>query len=397
MNTDDTNTPKPGGKRTPRAKPTTPRAKRAKQAAAAPVAPMTLAGLIASPVDIIDTASANCPVVLMTRIRLARNLARTQFPGWADDARRAEIYQKCAAAITQTAPMKNNLALDLAVISDAEKQILIERHLVSRELASARPGAGVVISHGQSLSVMINEEDHLRIQALAAGFQLQKVWSQIDTLDTEIESALDYAYSPRLGYLTACPTNLGTAMRASAMMHLPALVISGNMEKVVRAVNQFGMVVRGLFGEGSDASGSIFQISNQTSLGESEQEILRRLQHVLETVIESEINARGKLIETDVATLHDKIGRAYGILQNSYLLTTSEALNLLSLMRLAIDLKLFPVEHRGQIDRLIIETQPGHIQNGHEGEISATQRDLLRARHLRAVFDKFPKPETKPL
>ena len=152
------------------------------------------------------------------------------------------------------------MSISFNELTDLEKQILVERHLISRELSGAKAGSGVVISRDQALSVMINEEDHLRIQVLRSGFQLKKAWNTINDLDTAIEDRIDYAFSPSLGYLTACPTNLGTGMRASAMMHLPALVIGNQMEKVVRAVNQLGMVVRGLFGEGSDASGSIFQI-----------------------------------------------------------------------------------------------------------------------------------------
>jgi protein arginine kinase len=185
-------------------------------------------------------------------------------------------------------------------------------------------------------------------------------------------------------------------MRASAMMHLPALVISNQMEKVVRAVNQLGMVVRGLFGEGSDASGSIFQISNQTTLGEAEEVILKRLGSVLQSIVEHELNARAKLLEADAGKLHDKIGRAYGILQNSHLLTSGEAMNLLSLLRLGIDLGLFPDDQRSLIDRLLIEAQPGHLQHTHRGECDAAQRDVLRAARLRSEFASFPRPEIRP-
>jgi protein arginine kinase len=177
------------------------------------------------------------------------------------------------------------------------------------------------------------------------------------------------------------------------MMHLPALVISSQMEKVVRAVNQLGMVVRGLFGEGSDASGSIFQISNQTTLGESEEAILKRLTSVLQSIIEHELNAREKLLEADAGKLFDKIGRAYGILQNGHLLNSSEAMNLLSLIRLGIDLGAFPCANRSTIDRLFIEAQPGHLQHAQKGEFDPAQRDLLRAAHLRSEFANFVHPD----
>jgi protein arginine kinase len=176
------------------------------------------------------------------------------------------------------------------------------------------------------------------------------------------------------------------------MMHLPALVIANQMEKVVRAVNQLGMVVRGLFGEGSDASGSIFQISNQTTLGESEEQIIKRLGSVLTSIVDHELNARQKLIEADPGKLCDKIGRAYGILRNSHLLSSGEAMNLLSLLRLGTDLNVFPEANRSVIDRLFIEAQPGHLQHAQKGEFEPGQRDLLRASRLRGEFANFPQP-----
>ena len=193
--------------------------------------------------------------------------------GWADKARRAAILAQCRAAIAEAPQMKKPHDLAIDRLSELERLILVERHLISRELSLSKGGAGAIISHDQAISVMINEEDHLRIQVLRAGFQLKRAWNAIDDFDSALEENLDYAFSPNLGYLTTCPTNLGTGLRASAMMHLPALIISNQMEKIVRAVNQLGMVVRGLFGEGSDASGSIFQISNQTTLGETEEEM----------------------------------------------------------------------------------------------------------------------------
>ena len=354
--------------------------------------PMTIASLIATPSELTDTASSKCAIVLMTRIRLARNLAGNSFPGWAREAQRESIFGTCREALANAPQMKRGLNVAVSELSDLEKQILVERHLISRELSGAKAGAGVVISKDQTLSVMINEEDHLRIQVLRAGFQLKKTWNTINDLDTALEEVLDYAFSPTLGYLTACPTNLGTGMRASAMMHLPALVISNQMEKVVRAVNQLGMVVRGLFGEGSDASGSIFQISNQTTLGESEEEIIKRLGSVLNSIVEHEQNARAKLMESDAAKIFDKIGRAYGILQHSHLLSSGEAMNLLSLLRLGVDLGLFPDDSRSAIDRLFIEAQPGHIQHTTQHDLESVQRDSLRAERLRAEFAAFAKP-----
>ena len=354
---------------------------------------MKINELLASRSELTDTAASKSAVVMMTRIRLARNLSGHAFPGSAKEAQKREVRDACLQAVASLPQMKRGFAVSVDELDELEKQILVERHLISRELSHGKIGTGVVISKDQSCVVMINEEDHLRIQVLRAGFQFKKVWSTINTLDTDLEEHLDYAFSPKLGYLTACPTNLGTAIRASTMMHMPALVITGQMEKVVRAVNQLGMAVRGLFGEGSDASGSIFQISNQTTLGESEEEIIRHLTGVLNTIIEQELNAREKLLETESSKLFDKIGRAFGILQNGFVLNSGEAMNLLSLIRLGIDLGVFADAPRAVVDRLFIECQPGHVQHAARGAFEPGQRDVLRAERLRIEFAKVPPPD----
>jgi len=354
---------------------------------------MKINELIDSHSELTDISAGRSAVVLMTRIRLARNLAGQPFPGWAKEAQKREIRDQVMQAVAALPQMKRGLAIPVETLDDLQKQILVERHLISRELCHSKSGSGIVISKDQSVVVMVNEEDHLRIQVLRGGFQFKKVWSTINTLDSDLEEHIDYAFSPKLGYLSACPTNLGTGIRASAMMHLPALVITSQMEKVVRAVNQLGMAVRGLFGEGSDASGSIFQISNQTTLGESEEEIIKHLHGVLTTIVDQELNAREKLGESEPHKLHDKIGRAFGILQNGHLLNSSEAMNLLSLIRLGIDLGVMDEAQRAVVDRLFIECQPGHIQHAAKGAFDPNQRDFLRATRLRAEFAKVPAPD----
>lgn len=349
--------------------------------------------IIGAPAELTDNRDSKCPVVLMTRIRLARNLANHRFPGRADPEEREQILRQCQSSLAETPGLKRSTSVRIEDLNPQERQLLVERHLISRELVGSECGAGVVINRDQSVSVMVNEEDHLRIQVLRTGFEFRKAWSTIDSLDTALEQSLDYAFSPKLGYLTACPTNLGTGMRASAMMHLPALVIAGQMEKVVRAVNQLGMVVRGLFGEGSDASGSIFQISNQTTLGETEPVIVKRLQNVLKSIVEHELNARDRLLENEPTKLPDKIGRAFGILQNAHMISSSEAMNLLSLVRLGVDMGFFPEDHRVGVDRLFIEAQPGHIQHrAGNTEVESDERDRLRAEQLRSEFAKFSSP-----
>lgn len=340
--------------------------------------------------ELTQSTKKGSPVVLSTRVRLARNLVGTPFPERASSAQRSDVMTRCAEQIADLPQMKHGAFYDVADLSNLEKQVLVERHLISRELCEAESGSGIFINKDQTCSVMINEEDHLRIQFLKTGFNLRSVWKQIDRFDTSLEGGLDIAFSHEFGYLTACPTNLGTALRASVMMHLPGLVISDHMDKVIRAVNQLGITVRGLFGEGSDATGHVFQISNQQTLGESEEEIMSCLGNVFKTIIDHEINARFKYLEENRARLLDQVGRAFGVLQNAHVLNSNEAMNLLSLMRLAVDFGMLPEANRSDVDRLFIECQPGHVQYAAGEGIEPSARDLGRADKLREEFSKLP-------
>jgi protein arginine kinase len=351
---------------------------------------MLITPLIEAKAELTDGGLAAEPIVLSTRIRLARNLAGEAFPGWADADQRDAVLARCMEKLSLLPVFKEGLFLQLSDLTELEKQVLVERRLVSRELSEMPDGAGVFISPGQGLAVMVNEEDHLRIQSMRSGFNFRKAWEEADGIDSQIEEQLDYAFSDEYGYLTACPTNVGTGLRASAMLHLPGLVMRQHMEKVVRMVNQLGLAVRGSLGEGSEATGSIFQISNQQTLGESEEQILRRLINILHAIIEQENNARGILLEKQPALLMDKIGRAYGILRNGHLLSSQEAVNLLSLMRMAVDLNILPAATRARIDRLTMEVQPGHVQCPANEELETGQRDQLRATRIREQFASLP-------
>ncbi len=351
---------------------------------------MQILPILDTPAEVVPGGSPSGPIVLSTRIRLARNLRDFPFPGWAKEAQRREIFAQCVEAANASAQMKKAYVLDLTALDDLEKQVLVERHLISRELSSASAGAGVVVSRDHGMAVMINEEDHLRLQVMRPGFQFKRVWKLADALDNALEEKLDLAFSPELGYLTACPTNVGTGLRASVMMHLPGLVLASQMEQVIRAVNQLGLAVRGWYGEGSEASGSIFQISNQQTLGESEEDIIKRVTSVLQTIVEQEQNARAKLLEGDSVKLLDKIGRAYGTVRNAHLLTSVEAMNCLSLLRLAADMSLLPDTERPRLDRLFIESQPGHVQLASKGLMEGQKRDLARARFLREQLAALP-------
>lgn len=347
---------------------------------------MSIEDLIYDKAELTHSKSMPEPIVLSTRIRLARNLENYYFPDWAKVGKRKEVLKVCKDCMSGLSAFKGANIFNCNELNEVEKGALVERHLISPEFAEKKEGSGVLINQDQSVAVMVNEEDHLRIQVLRNGYKFNLAWTEIDEIDNQIDENLDYAFSPTLGYLTACPTNLGTGLRASIMMHLPGLVIVGHMEKVIRACNHLNLAVRGIYGEGSEAIGSIFQISNQQTLGESEVEIIRKLMGVLDTVIEQEKNARRQLMNMDRFRVFDKIGRAFGILQNGYSVNSNEAMNLLSLMRLAVDFNILANRHRRMIDRLLIETQPAHIQLLMGEDIDPQERDSFRAMLLRERF-----------
>jgi protein arginine kinase len=281
-------------------------------------------------------------------------------------------------------------------LSALDKQILVERHLISREHAAKSVGSGLVLDRGETFSVMINEEDHLRMQALRPGLQLRQAWTDIDHFDSELEKKLDYAFHPELGYLTACPTNIGTGIRVSAMLHLPGMVLSEQINPIIQSVNKLGLAVRGLYGEGTEALGNVFQVSNQMTLGETETAIVERLEKVLSQIIEHEENARVTLLEKKPIMVYNHIGRAYGILANAHSISSKETMNLLSLMRLGVDMGLFPGAERSLVDELFILTQPAHLQKQHAEKLSAEERDRLRADMMRDRLRQVGRPIVKP-
>lgn len=332
-------------------------------------------------------------IVISSRVRLARNLRHRAFPGWAKKVERTAILELIKPRVEELPEMQDSFSEMLQDLSALEKQVLVERHLISREHAAKSVGSAIVMNRRQTLSIMINEEDHLRMQSIRSGLQLKSAFKLVDKVDSNLESKLDFAYDSRLGYLTACPTNVGTGMRASAMLHLPGLVLSELINQVIQAVNKIGLAVRGLYGEGTEAMGNLFQISNQTTLGEKEEEIVARLTKVVETIIDKEHDARQVLIQKKSSTLWDQIGRAYGVLTYAHAMTSKEALNLLSIMKLGIDLGAFPEDRRLPIDELFIDTQPAHLQKSSQQKLNAEERDHLRAQIIRERLKVFPKPD----
>ncbi|HEX8295192.1 MAG TPA: protein arginine kinase [Chthoniobacteraceae bacterium] len=331
-------------------------------------------------------------IVISSRVRLARNLQKFAFPGWAKKTERLQILETIKPRVEELPEMADAHSVYSQDLSALEKQVLVERHLISREHAAKGVGSAVVMNKKQTLSIMINEEDHLRLQALRSGLQVKAVFKMIDKVDSALEERLDYAFHSKLGYLTACPTNVGTGMRASAMLHLPALVMSEQINQVIQAVNKIGLAVRGLYGEGTEALGNLFQVSNQTTLGEKEEEIIARLHKVIEQIIEHEQNARANLLQKQTTKLLDQVGRSYGLLRYAHSMNSKEALNLLSFMKLAVCLGFFDETCRQPIDELFMETQPAHLQKGTQQKLAAEERDALRADIIRAKLVNFPQP-----
>ncbi len=332
-------------------------------------------------------------IVISSRVRFARNLRNRAFPGWAKKAERTAILDLIRPRVEELPEMQDSFSELLQDLSALEKQVLVERHLISREHAAKGVGSAVVMNRRQTLSIMINEEDHLRMQSIRSGLQLKQAFKLVDKIDSALESKLEFAYDQRLGYLTACPTNVGTGMRASAMLHLPGLVLSELINQVIQAVSKIGLAVRGLYGEGTEAMGNLFQISNQTTLGEKEDEIVGRLTKVIETIIGKEHDARQVLIQKKSNTLWDQIGRAYGVLTYAHAMSSKEALNLLSIIKLGVDLGAFPEDRRLPIDELFIDTQPAHLQKTSQQKLNAEERDHLRAQIIRERLKLFPKPD----
>ena len=358
---------------------------------------MKIEELLKSPSEWVRTEGPNSKIVLSSRVRLARNLLNFPFPGWAKKPDRQKSLEVILPAVEQLPEMSTSFSGSMDGLLAVDKQVLVERHLISREHAAKGIGSAVVMNRRQTLSVMINEEDHLRMQSIRSGLQLKQAFKLVDKIDSALETKLEFAYDPRLGYLTACPTNVGTGMRASAMLHLPGLVLSELINQVIQAVSKIGLAVRGLYGEGTEAMGNLFQISNQTTLGEKEDEIINRLSKVIETIIEKEHDARQVLIQKKSNTLWDQIGRAYGVLTYAHAMTSKEALNLLSIIKLGVDLGAFPEDRRLPIDELFIDTQPAHLQKSSQQKLNAEERDHLRAQIIRERLKVFPKPDISKL
>lgn len=319
-------------------------------------------------------------IAMSCRVRLARNLQGERFPDWATEHDRERVFTKVRDALKTEAPAL--CVASVAGFEAEERDVLCEAHLISKDLLERSAGGGVAYAADGSVCVMINEEDHLRIQGFSDGLDMTQAWQTADALDTRLERHLDYAWTPELGYLTACPSNVGTGLRASAMLHLLGLRLLGEVEAVVSGLERMRLLVRGIGGEGSEAAGQIYQVSNMDTLGVDEATIIRRVAHICAEVVRQERNARVRLIQESPLVLVDCLARSLSVLQNARLMATFEALEFLSAIRLGASLGLCTRLSVRDVDSLILLMQPGHLQRGVGAAMTSDERDERRAEFL---------------
>jgi protein arginine kinase len=348
---------------------------------------MKLGGLAQNLGRWLDGSGPASDVVLSTRVRLARNLKEVPFTHRAREEQLAMVYSSVVSAVRKTPALVSSSALQMRELTPLDRQFLVERHLISHDLADNGRLRGLLLVPDESVSAMVNEEDHLRLQALASGFQLRSAWESVNAIDDELGQDLDYAFSEDLGYLTACPTNAGTGMRASVLIHLPSLVLTKQISRVLQGITQVGLAVRGFYGEGSQIMGNFFQISNQTTLGQSEKETVESLERVTRQIIEYEQKARDELLKEARVQIEDKIWRAYGALKHSRVISSSEVVNLSSAVRFGVALQIEGLASVRTLNELLIRTQPAHIQLAAGQELEQRERNVIRANYVRSLLD----------
>ncbi len=336
-------------------------------------------------------------IVMSTRIRLARNLNGYRFPLAFTEDEAHKIDQSVSATLLDASDelqMKFS-SIHIKDVSELSRQVLVEKHLISPKLANSPMTGSVLLSDDESVSVMVNEEDHIRIQCLFPGLQVQEAYDQADELDRVLDKELPYAFDEQFGYLTSCPTNTGTGLRASVMMHLPALTMTKQMNRIVTIISRLGMVVRGIYGEGSEALGNVYQVSNQTTLGKSEEDILADLQSITEQIIQKEREARDALLKHSANTLEDRLYRSLGTLSFARIMATDEAARCLSDVRLGIDMGLIEDIDVSILNECMVFMQPGFLQKYAGTSLNTSERDMFRAKLLRERLQKEEKQKAK--
>lgn len=344
---------------------------------------MDLNELAARSGEWLQAGGAEADIVISSRLRLARNLADFPFCNRASDLEKREI-EGLLRDTTEHLDLPQPLTyVDVAGLDTLDRQFLVERQLISREHAAGEGCRGVAFAPREDISLMVNEEDHLRIQVMRSGYSLRSCWESVDRIDDLIEERVRYAFSEEFGYLTACPTNVGTGMRASVMLHLPALAMTKQIDRVFRALQKIQLAVRGLYGEGSQASGDFYQISNNITLGKTETEILSDIEVVVPQIVQYERTARTELVKENKQTLHDRVSRAYGILRTAQTISSEETMHLLSSVRMGVNLQLIEDLEIRTINDLFIHTQPAHLQKLEGQSLESEERNIARATYLR--------------
>jgi protein arginine kinase len=338
--------------------------------------------------DWMRCGGSHSEIVISSRMRIARNLEHLPFPMLASLAQSEEVLELLAPVFHEevAAEFGSFQLLKLDEVDELDKKVLVEKHLISPSLANDSRGGAVLLNEDESVSIMINEEDHLRIQCLFPGLQVREAWERATAIDDIFEATVNYAFDDKRGYLTSCPTNVGTGLRASVMLHLPALVMTHQINRILSAVNQVGLTVRGIYGEGSEAVGNIFQISNQITLGQTESEIIENLHSVVTQIIEHERNARERLLVDSALRITDRIKRSYGILCYAALMELKESAQRLSDLRLGVDLGILEGPSISVLNELNVKTQPGFLTKMFGDEMNATERDMYRAKLLRETL-----------
>jgi protein arginine kinase len=348
----------------------------------------------------LDADGPLAEVVLSTRVRLARNLADHRFGLRADEEEKRAILDTCVAAARRTRSLGEGTVLAMRKLAEPNRRLLLERHLVSKELIGETGGeapahTALLLAAEDSFGVMVNEEDHLRLQSLLSGFRLREAWRRVDDMDEELAAHLEYAFHPEFGYLTSCPTNVGTGLRASVLVHLPALVLTQEIGKVLQGISQVGLTFRGLYGEGSEVVGNFFQISNQTTLGKTEEDLIDHLQKIVQQVVQYEKQARSVLLRDARTVIEDKVWRAFGLLRYARSISFDEVMNLLSGVRLGSGLKLLPGLRVYTLNQIMIFSQSAHLEKLAGKPLSAGDADTYRARYIRRLLREEPVPEVE--
>ncbi len=336
----------------------------------------------------ISSPGPDSDIVISSRVRLARNINDIPFPHLLPEQEAKTIIKNVYETLRADANLGQNIELyNMAELPEEHKILLSEMHLISPDLASSKNGA-VIVNQDETISIMINEEDHLRIQVMLPGLQLDEAFKEIDKIDDLLEAKLDFAFDEKIGYLTACPTNVGTGMRASVMMHLPVLTMMDQMGQIFATISQVGLVVRGIYGEGSQAKGNLYQISNQITLGKSEEDIIQNVMGVTRQILMSERKIRENLSGEARVRLEDRILRSYGILTNAKIISSQEALAYISDVKLGVDMGIIKDLEPLVLNSLFITTGPAYIQGISNTEMSPVERDLYRADFIRQKIRK---------